>query len=447
MAGVVAISVLWPRYAYLPMGPLPNMTISFLAAAAACGCIVFRLLQGGSFRRRFFQPINAERTLVAMLILWYAWRVICDLLGENPSLSFFYTFQDATSLAYMFVIGAVVAADPTGRRFVFRTLILVTVIVCLIGVLESRTQRQILTMLGLNLGGLSSSALSQVLTPTVRDGVYRARSVFAHPIVFGQFAACMAPLAWHVFRHDSSRMFRLFALAALALIPAAIYLTHARSGFVALAAAVAVTLGLIMIRKIKQGGSGLVVAGVIAVTTLAAAIAASGLLEQLVQGRTTEEVESSAARQLMFERGTLALEESPVSGYGEGAAVFKAGNNSGVEGGVTLDNYYINIAVDFGYLGLLIFFVFAGVFFYRGYQLSVSPKANDEDAGIAGSITASAAALLGTMTILSTPDNMSLFYFYVALLGGLAVRNDWRPRAIPVLRPRLRRPGSLGAHR
>jgi O-Antigen ligase len=438
---VVAISVLWPRYAYLAMGPLPNMTASFVVGAIVGGLICVALVIDASFRSRFFETIGTRPSLFFMLLIWYLWRLICDIVGKNPPSNFYYTFQDMINLAYMFVIGAVIASDPKGRLWVFRNFTVLTVIVGLIGLFESMTRHPILATLGINLSGVNNSELSLLMTPNLRDGVYRVSSVFVHPIVLAQFMAAMAPIVLHVLQSDSTKVFRLFALSALPLIPFSIYVSGSRSGYLGLAVSVIGSLGLMSIRRMKQGATGLIVVGALISPVLLVGVAAGwDSLEQLFKGKTNEEVSSTVARTMQFSRGSLALERSPIFGYGDGMAAIEAGMPQS-NGRMTIDNYYISTAVDFGVPGLLLLFSLAGVVLWRGYKLSVSPNLNAEDAGAAQAITASGVSILVIQWILSDTDNMSLYYFYIALLGGLSITQGNTAGTVPMLRARKNRFG------
>jgi O-antigen ligase len=167
------------------------------------------------------------------------------------------------------------------------------------------------------------------------------------------------------------------------------------------------------------------VVGTVAITGALATSAASGGLDaanQLIAGRDKIERSSSEARMEMLDRGTNALQERPIAGYGDGQASIVAGLR-GIHNIVTIDSYFLAVALNFGIPGLIINVLFFITILRAGYIASTRPGLNADQSGISALTAASVCILLCAITVTS-----SEYFIIIYALGATAATAFARPR-------------------
>lgn len=136
------------------------------------------------------------------------------------------------------------------------------------------------------------------------------------------------------------------------------------------------------------------------------------VVSELVAGRTRIEASSSNVRLKMLSDGVAALWDSPIWGFGHGLALSKVGvvNPFGL---ATIDSYWLTIAIDYGYMGLLIFFALIATFTWKGLVFSV--KTQGREGAFVGACISSVLALFATFAAVSIYQNMTMMWLLMAI--------------------------------
>jgi hypothetical protein len=412
MLAAVALSVLWPSYIFFSAGSI-SVNPQSLLVLGSLGLGFVWLVYSPELGRRFWRLPLFHGWLGGLLFTWLLWRVVASLLGEFAVASTLLVLRDMAYVTSFILIAGLIVCHDHGERWLLRALLIVAVLVVTFGLVESVTQRN--PLIRFASGGNNEAVLEAIRSLTiekVRGGKYRAQSVFSHPIVFSQFVAALIPLALAVFLGERRLFWRLLSLGLVPLALAALYATGSRSGVIAMVASVGLTLLIAWIHALGSRGFGRVVALLAAPVLVIALISMYFVAQELTLGRTTTEAGSTEARVLMLRRGMKALAESPISGFGEGAAVSKAGLSDS-SGHGSIDSLPLSIAVNTGYVGLSLWLGLFTVFAARGFWRAALVRGRD---GLRlGLLTASAVAVMAVFFGLSTAHNMILLWVLMVL--------------------------------
>lgn len=423
----VALSVIWPRYIFFSLGG-PHVNPQTLFVFAALAVILFWLVYSPEFSVRVFDLLFRTAGIGLVAVFWLCWRLVAAALGEVPLLSVFELLRETIYISSFLLIGAAVAAYDQGPRYLLRVLVLCGLLVSMVGLVEALLRRNpFLQFASGNDSQEAANALKTIVMDKFRGGAYRAQSVFDHPIVFAQFVSAMIPLGIYFVVYEKGWVWRL---AGLLLVPVGIFAiakSGSRAGIVSLAVAIAFVGLIIWLRAMKSRGFGKVWA-VIAVPAVAFGLMlAYFVVRELLLGRSQVEASSSSVRLKMFFDSVQALADSPLIGFGQGMALFKAGVISGSTGLPTIDSYLLTVALDAGYVSLILFVIVVALFSWRGAIAAM--RLPGADGACAGLLVASVLAVFATFVGLSIPNNLTLMWLLVAAALPLIQRSlDERSR-------------------
>lgn len=407
-APAIVLSVIWPRYIFLHIGGIPGVnpfTLSALVTSAIC---MMALIKSKSFSSDVLATFKSGGSISWIAIAWIAWRLVTSATGESPFSSIVEYLRDLLYVGTFLLIGLVAATNPNGPNTILRLITLCAILVDAIGIYEFTTLRNpFFQFISESPDGTASKAIASIVSDKIRDGTARSQSVFDHPIVFAQFSAAIFPISAYLLRHDLSRIWKATSLLALMLSPICIVISGSRSGVVGLAAAVLI-LGLIWwFRSLREGRLSRIIAIMVVPVIFSFSMLLWYALTELISGRNQHEASSTLIRLGMLKSGIDSLWDSPILGFGYGSAVYKAGvtNTFGIP---TIDNYYLSIAVDSGYVGLfLMMVIFIGILIKT---IAFAARFPTNSGNLAGTCAASLAALVTIFAGLSIYQNMTLFW-------------------------------------
>jgi hypothetical protein len=408
---LAALSVLWPRYIYLHYAGLPSISLFTFSTMAALYIIVILLIYSPDFSEKVGQEIAGSQWLVMLAGLWLSWRLLACVLGTEPGYSLVTYIRELVYLTSFLLFGYCLCAIDGGQKWLLRIIVLCALLTGAAGLAEAFTSHNIFVQFA-SAGGDAELAgnIANIALEKFRGGQYRAQATFNHPIVFSQYIAAAVPIIVYSILSDNSKTWRILSLLTLPIALAAIVQSASRAGLVSVVAALALTGIVLWLRAITHGKA----SRAFAILVVPAMMGAIGLgyymLQEIALGRNTQEAGSTRIRLDMLRLGVDALQDSPLWGYGQGMAVSKAGfsNSAGVS---TIDNYFLSIAIDSGYIGLLLMIILLMVFFVKSIRFSVSESGSD---GLfVGACAASIAAIAITFTVLSIPNNMTLLWLLI----------------------------------
>lgn len=419
IAITIALSVIWPRYIYIHASGLPSVNPLTLAIMGSVFVSLICLIFSQKFSKNVFSNILRNKTLAILILSLIIWRFLSCLIGDSPAYSASEFMRELIYINSFIAFGYLFSTLENGGQILFRILIACGILVGLAGIYEAFTEHNFFSQFAsAGEDGDLTGSLANIAADKVRAGAYRAQSTFDHPIVFAQFVAALIPIAIFGVLHEKTLFWKLVALISLPIALLAIFKSGSRAGYVSVMVGFGLVAIVMWLRALVHGR----ISKIVAFVSLPALIGGLGLgyliFQELAAGRGQHEVSSSGVRLLMLKNGVAALADSPIFGFGQGQAIVKAGvvnaNNL-----ATIDNYFLSIALDSGYVGLALFVLVLLVFSFKSLKVAVT--APGKDGLFVGACLASVLAIAATFAGLSIINNMTLLWLLVTATAPFMV--------------------------
>lgn len=424
----IVLFILWPRYLAFNLGG-PDITPSRVAYALLLLLWVVALLSP-TFRRDLVTSLREVRGWLWLVVIYVLLRIISCFFSIAPQLSFYLIANELLTAVLILPIAISVYRNRSRLESLAQWLLLAGVVVALLAISEIALGHTLFANISLPGMRVDSEWLEQAVMDKVRGGRYRAQSTFSHPLLLAEFMMFMLPFSMYFIVHRKL-IWRFIGAFSLLLFIAGALLTGSRSALVAIPPIILMAVVLLSMRKSDSFVGGALWIVTLMALGLGALISVvmwvSGSIDfSLLTGKSTLEMSSTNARVLMLARGLPLVADHPLVGFGPGLGGYVLGINK-ASGAITIDNFYLSMALDSGVPAMLAFMALAIGLAGRGYLSSLR---NLSDEGLlTGMLSISVTGVLIVKSILSIPHNAPLLYLALALIT-----------VVPTLPPREKAP-------
>ncbi len=412
-----AVAWLWPRYFFVNVAGKGVSGYTAITLAMLLGSIVVFL---GSAPIRASVARGALRTgpMLLAVFLWSAWRIVTDLIGVSPAASITETMQDLVFTTGWLWIGAVFLSDPPTMARLPVVLLFAGIAATGFGLIEHASGQPLLAALGMNRIAVGDANQLRAIASASSDAAsgFRIKANFAHPIVYGQAMAVLAPLAVQYVSSDGAGR-RIGGTVLAGAVVIAVALCGSRSPLIVLGVALT---AYVLLRQLDVRHPGrLLVLNVVAIAGLVALPVTTTAIERLIAGTDAREAASTQVRALQFQRARSALEQRSIVGYGSGQAKFHAGV-VGRNDVLTVDSHYLVVAVDHGLVGLGAYALMTLAIVLTGARLTIIER-DRRRRGILAFWTALVCGNAAGLSIVAIDDMLTFTYlaagWFVATAG------------------------------
>jgi len=358
---VVAL-VAWPNYLAISLPGLPWITLSRLFVFPLVTIFLGYMSVSKTVRDDTRAVISDNIIIIRLLLAFVIIQLISIPFSGDPFDSFQKFLIDQVYWTAIFFLSCYLFRDP---RFITRCawiLVALAVWLSLVGAWEWRLGRvpwagHIPSFLQIN-----DDAVLRTLAGTTRSGAvaHRVEATFAVSLGLGEYLALVTPLIIHFSLEGTSRFPRWSAALILPLVLFTTINSGARIGTVGFCASVILYGGLWAVRRWRiDRRSILGPAMTLGYPAIAAALLSitfiSGRLRQIVWGGHNTDP-SNQARIDQFHMGWPKVLSAPLGhGVGRGAQVLGYYNGDGV---LTIDTYILRLALEYGMIGLFVYYLF-----------------------------------------------------------------------------------------
>lgn len=353
-----------PIYLAIVVPGLPWLSIRRIVNVSFV--VVFLLTVSASSMHRNVLIERLRSMATGKLALGYILMlIIATLASRNPTASL---NDDMASMLAWYIPFLAIVLITSGARSVERSMLLIlcgAIIDFLLGIPEFILRKPFIGNL------LSSSMKAQLLasdpglesalngSSVLRNGMYRAQSVFATSISWSELAGMSTPLALHFLFHGSTVRARAWGTCGVVACALSVVMSGARGGYVSSLLGSGLYLILWTLRQLRRHpmslrGPIMMVMFVGLIIMVTGSVFFVGPVRRYVLGGY-ESQSSSDARSEQWAMATPKILASPVVGYGPGTAAQEVGWTNAA-GDASLDSYIIALLINSGVPGCVLFF-------------------------------------------------------------------------------------------
>lgn len=418
----------WPVYIFVKLGPSPILTppraILYFVSAMWIYDMTFSRLR----RAQFALAVRKSGAVSVAVFALFLCGLLSLPLAEGRALAIPEYFRQA--MIWLLPFCATITYCRRQRDYVLlmKAFMLGAAVVGAIAIAEVATQRLLADLLSPLIAD-DAEWLRNAQTQKIRDGIFRAQSSHTHPLSLGEHMAISAPFALAFL--ISARDFRGRALwfVAFAVIVLAAIGTNSRGAILAMALSMTAMGAILVYRFMKRAAATRwrPLIGFLFLASIAAAPLALVAGGKMISGAAgTSASNSTQARFDQVEQAWPLLVKRPIGGYGTGRSTRVLGFWGRT---LTIDNYYLSLALDLGFPGPIAFFSIMVAWGAGG--LSRSRKCHPSLGLLYVACFAAASSVALGRSIISQTGNLAILYVMIAAFTGASVtlsRRRWRNR-------------------
>lgn len=415
----IFVLLFWPDYMAVDIPPLPWLTAMRIVVTPLALALLLGLSQSSQFRKDLGR-VHVAAPAIGRLVLAFGFlAVFSTVFSEEP----FWTLNKSSIALLYWVMIFYIAAyvfSKDGRLQTFFTLVwLLCAVISVVAAIEFSMGQVPWANHIPNFLKIEDPAVIRSLAGSTRAyvGIHRVQSKFTTPLGLAEFLSCATPIVLYFVTFGKNVAVRMLAGLTLPLILFAILYTDARLGMVGFFSSLLLfalfwgTLRWKFDRNSLLGPSTVLAFPAIGLTFFVASFFI-GRLRNLVWG-TGAQTSSNDARVEQMTMGIPKIIHQPW-GYGMGRSGAELGFVA-PSGQLTVDNYFLTVALDFGILGLAIFLAMFLTAIWKCSRALLVHKTVDADFLMTGPIIICMANFLIIKSVFSQIETHPFFF---AVLGA-----------------------------
>jgi hypothetical protein len=370
--------VLWPDYLAIALPGLPWITTVRLIGLPMAALLLVSLSVSRTFFREVVASVTAIKPIWYSLSAFWVLQFVTIFLSSSPGASANLVLTYMINWTCIFVISCLIFRKVEFVERYWGLLCCLAIPICIVTTLEYRGQN---ILWAKHLPGFlqnpTDPTFYHALQPVYRPGTmfYRAKAIFKTPLVLAEFLGMLTPFFLHFATSSPKLLLRIGAAAMLPVCFVVIRMTDARLGLVAMLVST-LLYGLAWSYREWRSRPQNLFSTAIVFASPAAFIGGIGFvlsshsLKMMVLGGNAQ-ASSNAARsdQLTVALGKVATHPW---GYGPGQAGLAMGYGEGSF--VTIDNYFIAIILDYGVIGVTLWYSTFLFSIYYALRYSISAQ-------------------------------------------------------------------------
>jgi hypothetical protein len=437
-----AVSVAWPDYLALQLPGLPWISFRRLFLLPTALLLLVCVSTNAKFRKELGETLNSEPLIWKLLVGFIVMQFLSIAGAPSPpaAIKNFINYQIAWTSVFFASVYAFRNVE-TSLRFL-KIFLIAAMAIGLIGILEYHNRgvlwaNHVPSFLQVDLETMSGTMLS-----AMRNGLYRSKSVYGQPLPFAEIMAYSTPVILYFIFTVKNFWVKVALVGIDLLLVYVLTLPQSRLGMIGFLISHALFIGVwsgrIWLRnKSSLWGPMITLSYPVAVIALAGAVMSVGSLREKVMGGG-DTVYSDQSRKLQKRGARGIILRNPVIGHGPRQAANVLGFSAG--GRITLDNYFLWIALDYGMIGFCLYYGIFLLIIHRMFMISIRDVEQNNNLALVALTTFASYVLI--KAVLSEEDNHSTIF----MMLGFAMAVMWRENKIraeqhaqPVVKPQFPR--------
>jgi len=428
--------VMWPNYIAFALPGLPWITMVRITGFPLVLALLVCVSTSADFRARVATAVSSAPLLWKLLVGFVVIQAVSIGFSHAVGQSIDKFVIAQLSWTAIFFIGAYVFMTPGRVERVAALLWVMAILVGLIAVQEYRHTRVLWAGHIPSFLRIPDPAVAIALATHIRgaDGLYRAQSTFTTPLGLAEYVALTMPLVLQFAFGAYRPWIKMAALATVPLMLFTVFVSGSRLGTVGCLMSFGLYALAWAVLHWREKRESLI--GPAAVLMVPIGLGVFGILtliiprlHKMVFG-TGAAALSTLARQQQLHLAIPKLLTHPW-GYGISMAAYTVGFYV-PNGDLTLDSYYITVAIEYGVIGFLVYYGFfaLAVFYALKFKLESPRDVRDYDFLIPLAIAI--ANFFVIKSVFSQQDNHPVPFMYVGMIVALGARvlQDRRSRTL-----------------
>jgi hypothetical protein len=353
-------AMLWPAYLAIALPGLPWISAVRLIGLPLAITLLVRLSTSTPFRNEVGLTVRTIPYLGPLMAAFSAIQVFSILVSDQPVTSLDSVIDNLIGWTAIFFVACYIFLRPGAAERWTAAYCICAVAVCFLGVWERHLEHVPWGTHVPKFFAVNDESVQRALIGTRRLGVgdYRVEGVESTSLGMAEFLALATPFLLHYIGGPFRTPVKLASILALPLVFVVILSTQARLGMVGFFLSVLLYLVIWGVNRWKTAkGSLLGPAIVLAYPAIFLAFLGASFTVQRLRtivwgnGQTAA---SNEGRMEQLQKGIPMVFQRPW-GYGAGRGAEKLGYMT-PGGTLTIDNYFLLVALDWGILGFLVYY-------------------------------------------------------------------------------------------
>ena len=425
-AALIISLVMWPNYLALSLPGLPWVTMLRLTGFPMAFLLLICLSTSEKFRAELRQTFGSVPGLWQCLLIFVVMQFVTIALSKAPPAAMQRALLQQVNWTSVFVVAAWVCRTPgqVGRYIALIVLLALPIIV--LTFIEGRVQHVLWAGSVPSFLKVDDPTAALILSSAIRGatGLYRTKATFSTPLGLAEYLALLTPFALHYAFGNYRLIVRLFSAAMVPVLFYCIRLTDARLGVVGFGVSILLYFlfwGLLRLRRNRRDlvAAAIVYAYPAVFCAAAVAVMAVHRLNTMVFGGGAQAA-SNDARKNQLRMGIPKIFENPI-GHGPGGSGPAMGY--GADQFITIDNYYLTLALDYGVIGIVAFLAMFLLVIGASAKAGVQGASyKDRELTYAVPLSIALSAFLVIKLVFSQNDNHPLVFMMLGMAVALVGR-------------------------
>jgi hypothetical protein len=426
----ITLSLTWPKYIALHPPGLPPIGIQRLANLLAISSFAFAMFCSNWFKKEIARSFNSAKAFWIFFGVLVFFRFASVFVSPRP-FSSMYVFMSDLFVHWFFIFAGVVIGSSHRNFILFSKIIAFSFFINFLFATGEFVSGRNLFFQFVN---ASDPTLEWVMAEKTRSSLYRAQSVFLHPISFAEFASIGLCFAIFMLLYIKNIILRYTAIFFAVLCASSmVILSGSRSGYVAAAIVISLAAFSPLANSLFRKKMNLKTTALWSFLIIVVAMAVS-ILGVLVYDYTFGKyaygtVDSTSARLLMLERSFDRLIESPIIGHGVALGAELVGIETNRAGSAfTIDSLFISYVVESGLFAVASFTALIIIGAFKVFKAAFLGR--EENWFMLFTIGLSIIASALFKSILSIPENNFLLFVILGISVSEVARNNIKQKII-----------------
>jgi hypothetical protein len=415
--------IVWPNYISIALPGLPWISVKRLTVFPMVILLLYSVSVSQDFRKTLSEALNSTPLIWKTITAFAVIQTLSIAFSGNTLFSFSKLVIALTEWTAVFFASCYIFLKPGHAKRWLLCIWGAAVWVCILGLWENRLGYVPWRDHIPSIFQIDDPAVQRALAGAQRSalGTHRVQSVFSTSLGLSEFLALAIPFVLHFVRPEFNWKLRLAALISVPTFIYVIVLSQSRLGLVGSMVSLIAFLFIWAYRRRMADKKNPFWTGIVAAyPVIAALIVAStffvGRIHARVWGNGPQQF-SDHSRMEQWRLGIPKILTHPW-GYGIGNGNEALGFID-VNGAMTIDSYYLLIALEYGIIG---FFLFYGIFalaMYEAGKVALSTAPHEDDSALLIPAGISLLSFVVIKAVFAQADNHAITFAVVGMIVAL----------------------------